>query len=207
MATLILGVAVSPVFSNGVAFAQTNEEQRAAEMDAKRAEKQAISDQKKSQRASEMDAKRLEFQERFSNMPEEKQQALQGKFDAMQEKRNAMQQNRESMKAQFADMTPEERQTAIQEIRDKRSAERDARQNMTTEERQALIDTRIAEVKEKRENYVSPRAQIGLGLAPEDIICAEGKELVVRVSNGMPMCFGSDAVLVLMDRGIIAYPE
>ena len=139
-------------------------------------------------------------------MPEEKKQALQGKLDAMKEKRGSNTQ-KSAQHAGFADLSEEDKEAKLQEIKDKRDAEREARQNMTSEERQALHDERIAAMKEKRENYVSPRDQVGLGLAPKDIMCGDDKELVIRVSNGMPLCIGSDAVLILMDRGIIAYPE
>ncbi len=78
---------------------------------------------------------------------------------------------------------------------------------MTTEEKQALVDARIAAMKERRENYVSPRVQVEYGLGVQDIICPDDKELVIKKSNGSPICLGSDAVFILMDRGVIAYPE
>ena len=244
MAVLIFGVAVAPVFSNGVAFAQTQKEvaiekkqntiekkEAAAEKKQNTIEKKDAIDKKektvakkeaaiekkqntvekkqisKEKRQANYTENKEKLKEKFANMPEERKQQFQEKIAAMKEKRALMNHTDNSMKERFSDMTPEDRKVVIQKIHEERKAERDARNNMSAEEKQALLEEHIAAMKEKRENYVSPRDQVGLGLAPEDITCAEDKELVIRISNGMPTCLGPDAVFILMDRGIIAYPE
>ena len=40
-----------------------------------------------------------------------------------------------------------------------------------------------------------------------EIVCDENRELVVKVSTGLPTCLKSDTALVLLDRGIVTYPE
>ncbi len=107
----------------------------------------------------------------------------------------------------FADMTLEERQLEVQKMRDERKLEREHRQNMSIEEKQAYHDNIREKIQEKRATYVSPRNQVVLGSDPTEIVCDEGKELVLKVSNGMPKCLGPGAVTILMDRGFIAYPE
>ncbi len=255
MAVLIFGVAVAPVFSNGVAFAQTQKEvaiekkQNTIEKKQDTAKKEAAVEKKQNTIEKKQDTVKKEaavekkqntiekkqaiekkeaiekkqiseekrhanniqhkekLKEKFANISDERKQQFHKKIAAMKEKRALMNDKHDFMKDRFSDMTPEDRRVVIQKIHEERKAERDARNNMSADEKQALLKERIATMKEKRENYVSPRDQVGLGLAPEDIMCAEDKQLVIRISNGMPTCLGSDAVIILMDRGIIAYPE
>ncbi len=253
MAALILGVAASPVVSNGFAFAQADEKQQASDERKDKAEerKQAsedrketaddrkqvsedrkdkadekhqaskdikeqhhdktderkqISKDKKEQHRANFEELKAKLSEKFSHMNPDIKQKLQEKLDAMKEKRASMPHITDQRKS-IEDMSDEDRQNKIQEIREQKKLEREERQNMTAEQRQALIEQRIAEFKEKKENYVSPRNQIGLGLSPDEIICSDDKELVIKSSDGMPRCLGADAVIVLMDRGIVAYPE
>ena len=143
-------------------------------------------------------------------MSEENKQSLQDKLEAMKQKYIENHQVTLpvlELPTHYTEIGNEEKEAILQEIKDRRSAEREVRINMSADEKQELKDQRIAAIKEKRENYVSPRDQYGLGLEPKDIICGEGKELVVKVANDMPMCLGPDAVFILMDRGIIAYAE
>ena len=114
---------------------------------------------------------------------------------------------RDSSRERFADMSSEERQTEIQQIREDRKAVREARQNMTDEERQADSDDRREKARESRANNVSIYQQMALGADNQDIVCPEEKELVIKVSNGSPKCLGSNAVLMLIDRGVVAYPD
>ncbi len=229
MAVLIFGVAAAPIFSNGVAFAQT-EKQVAIEKKEKTAAKKEVSTERKEtsvdkkqntvakkevtiekkkvskeQRHANNEQQKAHLIEKFANMPEEKKQSLQVKLDAMKDRHSMLKTNGTSNP--ITQMSQEEKLTKMKEIRESINAQREARSQMTLEEKQVLLDKRIAVMKDKRENYVSPRDQVGIGLSPKDIICAEGKELVIKVSNEMPVCLGPNAVFILMDRGTITYPE
>lgn len=169
-------------------------------------------DEQQETRYTALKEKKAQLKEKFANMPEEKKQALQGKLDAMKEKRDVMKEKRvfgNDLKERnsFEEMSKEDKKAKLQEIREKRSANREAQKNMSPDDKQAFLDQRLAEIKEKRATYVSPRDQVVLGSDPTEIMCGEGKELVIKVSNGMPKCLGLDTVIILMDRGIITYPE
>jgi len=107
----------------------------------------------------------------------------------------------------LADMTTEERESEVQNIREERKAEREASKNMTTEERQAHINELRDNAREARESRVSPYEQMSMGLDTTEIVCAEGLELVIKISNGLPRCLNPDTVVMLLDRGIVSYPE
>ena len=78
---------------------------------------------------------------------------------------------------------------------------------MTTEEKQAYLEDRREKAKEARANSVSLYQQMALGADSQDIVCPEEKELVIKVSNGLPKCLSSNAALMLIDRGVVAYPD
>jgi len=46
-----------------------------------------------------------------------------------------------------------------------------------------------------------------MGLDHIEITCAEEKELVIKVSNGKPICMMYDTAITLIDRGIVSYPK
>ena len=181
----------------------TQKKETSIEKKSSTAEKKQIS--KEQYRANNKEQK-TQLKERFANMPDEIKRSLQKKIDAMKEKHDSNTQ-KSNQHPDFADWSKKDKQAKLQEIRDNISAKRELYQNMTTVDKLALDEQRIEKMKEKRETYVSPRDQVSLGLEPSEIICDEGKELVIKVSNGMPMCLGEKAVIVLMDRGIITYPE
>jgi len=151
---------------------------------------------------------REKLKERFSNLSDDRKAKLHDKMEAMKERRaNMSDENKENMKAKFSEMTPDEKESAIQSIRENRQAEREVRQNMTPEERKAHIDEFRDNAAESRESRVSPYEQISMGADIADIICAEGRELVIKVSDGMPRCIKYDTAATLVDRGVATYPE
>ena len=49
--------------------------------------------------------------------------------------------------------------------------------------------------------YISPLKQIADGVAPADVTCRDGRELVLRQSSGMPVCLEPDSVERLIASG------
>jgi len=156
--------------------------------------------------AREGENQRAELKEKFANMSEEKQSQLTERLDAMKAQRSSITPHSEHQKA-VMEMSEDERLAYVEEIREQRSAEREARENMSDEERQEFMDERIAELNERRENSLTPRDQIALGMEPTDVMCIEGYELVIRTSNNMPVCMAPDTAVILLERGVITYPE
>lgn len=252
MAALIFGVAASPVFSNGLAFAQTGEHKE---------QKQQISDEKKAQRSADhqdinysdlqykldnycdmtaqekrqfhndypqlkmsdpncgpsdhtkghdkthRDIKehRSQLIEKFSNFSEERKQKMQDRLDAMKEKRGV--QNQNTIKERFSGLTAQEKQAEIDKIREERKLERESQKNMTMEEKQASLAKLKEKMQERRESHVSPFEQMSLGFTPHDVMCAEDRELVIRVSSGMPTCLSYDTAVLLINRGLVTFSE
>jgi len=48
---------------------------------------------------------------------------------------------------------------------------------------------------------MSPRQQMANGVAPENVICKEGLELVIRISDGTAACVKQLTSLILAERG------
>ena len=49
--------------------------------------------------------------------------------------------------------------------------------------------------------FPPPLKQIADGVAPENVTCTEGLELVIKLSNGLPACIKPSSVSKLIDRG------
>jgi len=52
-----------------------------------------------------------------------------------------------------------------------------------------------------QEIIMSPRKQIEAGTAPTDVVCNEGKDLLIKVNTGSGTCVKSSSVLKLVERG------
>lgn len=49
--------------------------------------------------------------------------------------------------------------------------------------------------------YKSPRAQIHSGIAPTEVVCKEGFELLLKTNDGNPACVKESSVSKLIERG------
>ena len=145
--------------------------------------------------------------DKYGDISDEEKHELQDRISAMKEKRASNDGERNSQREQFADMTTEERDAEIKQIREDRKAQRESQQNMTDDEKLAYLEEQRDRSREARANSVSLNQQIGIGADPQDIVCPEGKELVIKISDGLPKCLSSNGALMLIDRGVVAYPE
>jgi len=134
-------------------------------------------------------------------------QALHSKLDAMKNNRGPARELGDTSKAALANMNSTERYDAMQNIREERQTQHLDRANMTDKEREAHISQLMDNAREVRESRVSPYDQISMGLDTTEIVCGDGLELVIKVSNGLPRCLNPDTVVMLLDRGIVSYPE
>lgn len=148
---------------------------------------------------------RSQLIEKFSNFSEDRKQKMQDRLDAMKEKRGV--QNQNTIKERFSGLTADERQAEIDKIREERKLEREAQQNMTMEEKLESLSKLKEKMQERRESHVSPLEQMSLGFTPNDVMCAEDKELVIRASSGMPTCVSSDTAVLLINRGLVTFTE
>lgn len=157
------------------------------------------------QRRASMDNKMGQLQDRFANMSAERQQNISDRLQAMHQQRDTITPSVE--RTTMMNMTSEERQVFVQQMREDRAAELQVQQNMSPEDITALLEQQRADMVERRANSVSPRDQLGLGASPDQVICLEGYEVILKVSDGLPNCVASYTAAILVDRGFATYPE
>ena len=78
--------------------------------------------------------------------------------------------------------------------------------DMTDEQKQEFREEFIQQANELHLAWISPRVQVDAGLDVADIQCREGYTLVLKESNGMPMCMTGDSALKMIDKGIAVLP-
>jgi len=107
-----------------------------------------------------------------------------------------------AMKVNISD----ERKSAIldrvAEMREFKMEMRDNTSDLTDEEKQELREKFIEKAKEIQLAWISPRTQMTAGVNADEIECREGFSLVMKESNGVPMCLKADTALVMIERGI-----
>lgn len=90
----------------------------------------------------------------------------------------------------------------ISEMRDFKAELRDRASDMTDEEKQQLREEFIKKAKDLQLAWITPRTQIAAGIDAAEVECREGFTLVMKSSNGVPMCLKSDTALKMIDRGV-----
>jgi len=136
---------------------------------------------------------KMKFREKYGDLTNEQKSELKMKFkdhmtkikiNMSDERRSAIHDRLSEMKAFKA------------ELRDRAS-------EMTDEDKQQLREEFIQKVKDMQFAWISPRAQITAGVDAEEVECREGFSLVMKASNGVPMCLKADTALKMIDRGIV----
>jgi hypothetical protein len=79
---------------------------------------------------------------------------------------------------------------------------RERASEMTDEEKQELRQEFIEKAKDMRLAWISPHHQMNVGINADEIECREGFSLVLKASNGVPMCLKSNTALKMIERGI-----
>jgi hypothetical protein len=138
-----------------------------------------------------MDELRAKYQERHGELYDEKREELKMKFknhaSAMLGKLSDEQ--KADIKARHAEM-----KTLKAELLEKSST-------LTDEEKQELRAQFIEKAKDMRLAWISPRQQVAAGIEAGEIECREGYSLVMKISNGLPMCLKADSALRMIEHG------
>lgn len=79
---------------------------------------------------------------------------------------------------------------------------REKASEMTNEEKQKLREEFIEKAKDMQLAWIYPRTQITAGIDASEVECREGFSLVMKASNGVPMCLKVNTALKMIDRGI-----
>ena len=88
----------------------------------------------------------------------------------------------------------------IEELRERAS-------DLTDEEKQELRAEFIETAKDIHLAWISPHVQMNAGIDIAVIECREGFSLVMKASNGVPMCLKADTALTMIERGIAVPPN
>ena len=80
---------------------------------------------------------------------------------------------------------------------------REKASNLTDDEKQQLREEFIQKAKDMQLAWISPRTQITAGIDAAEVECREGFNLVMKASNGVPMCLKADTALKMIDRGLV----
>jgi hypothetical protein len=138
-----------------------------------------------------MDELKSKYHKKYGELSDEKRAELKMKFQhhmsSIQGKLTDEQ--KADIKARHAEM-----KALKDELREKAST-------LTDEEKQELRATFIEKAKSMQLAWISPRQQVTAGIDAEEIECREGFSLVMKTSNGLPMCVKADSALRMIENG------
>ncbi|MCV0430509.1 ABC transporter substrate-binding protein [Nitrosopumilus sp.] len=101
----------------------------------------------------------------------------------------------------------DERKSAIHdrlaEMKAYKAELREKSSDLSDEEKQELREEFIEKAKDLQLAWITPRTQIAAGVDAAEVECREGYSLVMKASNGVPMCLKADTALKMIDRGIV----
>jgi hypothetical protein len=78
---------------------------------------------------------------------------------------------------------------------------REKSSELTDEQKQQLREEFIEKAKDMQLAWISPRTQITAGVDAGEVVCREGFALVMKASNGVPICLKADTALRMIDKG------
>jgi hypothetical protein len=138
----------------------------------------------------QIDELKAKYQEKHGDL-DEKRAELKMKFhDHMSSMQGKLtDEQKADIKARHAEM-----KALKAELREKSST-------LTDEEKQELRAEFIEKAKSMQLAWISPRQQVTAGIDAEEIECHEGFSLVMKTSNGLPMCVKADSALRMIENG------
>ena len=149
-------------------------------------EKHDISDEKREEI-------KMKYREKHGELTDERKSELKMKFkDHMRD-----------MKIKMSDERRSEIHDRLADMKAFKAELRERASDMTDEEKQQLREEFIEKAKDMQLAWISPRTQITAGIDAAEVECREGFSLVMKASNGVPMCLKADTALKMIDRGIV----
>lgn len=107
-----------------------------------------------------------------------------------------------SMKVKLSDERKASIHDRLAEMKAFKAELREKASELTDEQKQQLREEFIEKAKDMQLAWISPRTQITAGVDAGEVVCREGFTLVMKASNGVPMCLKSDTALRMIDKGI-----
>ena len=134
---------------------------------------------------------KMKYQKMHGDLTEAKKSELHMKFQ-------------EHMAANSGEMSDEHKSAIHDRVAEMKAFKAELREKsatMTDEEKQQLREEFIEKAKDVQLAWIAPRAQINAGIDIADIECREGFSLVMKESNGVPICLKADTALKMIERG------
>lgn len=144
-----------------------------------------------------------------SDISQEKMDELRAKY---QEKHGDLDEKRAELKMKFKDhvsamlgkLSDEQKDDILARHAEMKALKAELREKssiLTDEEKQELRAEFIEKAKDMRLAWISPRQQVSAGIDAGEIECREGYSLVMKTSNGLPMCLKADSALRMIEKG------
>ena len=136
-----------------------------------------------------MDELKAKYQERHGDLSDEKREELKMKF-------------KDHMSSMSGKLTDEQKADIKARHAEMKALKAELREStLTDEEKQELRAEFIEKAKDMQLAWISPRHQVAAGIDAEEIECREGFSLVMKTSNGLPMCLKADTALRMIENG------
>ena len=139
-----------------------------------------------------IDEIKMKYKEKHGDLTDEKRSELKMKFE------NYM----SSIKSKMSDERKSEIHDRLADMKAFKSELRERSSKMSDEEKQQLRADFIEKAKDMQLAWISPRIQMNAGIDIQEIECREGFSLVMKASNGVPLCLKSSTALKLIENGI-----
>ena len=138
----------------------------------------------------QIDELKAKYRERHGELSDEKRAELKMKF----------QNHMSSMQGKLTDEQKADIKARHAEMKALK-AELQEKSTLTDEEKQELRAEFIEKAKSMQLAWISPRQQVTAGIDAGEIECREGFSLVMKTSNGLPMCLKADTALRMIENG------
>jgi len=138
----------------------------------------------------QIDELKAKYRERHGELSDEKRAELKMKF----------QNHMSSMQGKLTDEQKADIKARHAEMKALK-AELQEKSTLTDEEKQELRAEFIEKAKSMQLAWISPRQQVTAGIDAGEIECREGFSLVMKTSNGLPMCVKADSALRMIENG------
>ncbi|WP_316504190.1 ABC transporter substrate-binding protein [Nitrosopumilus sp.] len=135
---------------------------------------------------------RMKYKEKYGDLTDEKKSKLEMKFKSY-------------MSSSATKMSDEHKSAIHDRIAEMKAFKAELREkysDMTDKEKQQLREEFIAKVQDMQLAWILPRVQMNAGLDAAEIECREGYSLLMKESNGVPMCLTADSALKMIEKGI-----
>ncbi len=144
-----------------------------------------------------------------SDVSQDKMDELRAKY---QEKHGDLDEKREETKMKFKShvsamlgkLTDEQKADILArhaEMKALKAELKEKSSTLTDEEKQELRAEFIEKAKSMQLAWISPRQQVSAGIDAGEIECREGYSLVMKTSNGLPMCLKAESALRMIEKG------